>query len=278
MRRLPLIPILLIAIACGTPATQSDDLAAAAARAEEQGSYKMSMWMSSPVDGGENVVTKGTGAFDVSKGVGQMEMSFVGEVPGAPSGDSLGEMEALYDFREGLVAYMKWPFLTQNVPGGKEWIRMDFQELGEEMGMDIGSLMGTGQSDPSQGLSYLEGTRDVEEIGQEEVRGVQTTHYTATADLDTVGESNPDAAKTIEQLKEMTGLSEIPMEVWIDADGLPRRVSMAYDYDPSADAPPGTPKGEMTQTMEFYDYGADVNVSFPDADEVTDMAELMRQQ
>ena len=39
------------------------------------------------------------------------------------------------------------------------------------------------QADPSQALEYLQGATDVQAVGDEDVRGVPTTHYKAVVDL-----------------------------------------------------------------------------------------------
>jgi hypothetical protein len=65
------------------------------------------------------------------------------------------------------------------------------------------------------------------------------------------------------------------MEVWLDLQGLPRKVNYAFDYNPPDGAPAGTPDGRMTVSSELYDYGADVDVNLPPANKVSDFFDLM---
>ena len=91
----------------------------------------------------------------------------------------------------GNVFYMKFPLLAAFLPGAKEWIEFDLESLGEDAGIDLSQLQQLGQSDPSQALDYLRATGQVEEVGTEQVDGVETTHYTGTIRLDAVAEQVP---------------------------------------------------------------------------------------
>ena len=82
-----------------------------------------------------------------------------------------------------------------------------------------------------QALDYLRATGSVEEVGTEEIGGVETTHYQGSIMLDSVVEQVPAdqqeaVRKAIEKLKKQTGLTEIPVDVWVDGDGLLRRMSL----------------------------------------------------
>jgi hypothetical protein len=65
----------------------------------------------------------------------------------------------------------------------------------------------------------------------------------------------------------MQGLlgSEMPVDVWIDDDGLLRRMSMDMSV-----------AGQTAHLqMEIWDYGVDVNVEAPPADQVGDMGSML---
>ena len=280
MRRLitTALAVMFVLTACGEDPKTINNVAQAANLAQEEGT----VWASSIIEteigaeaGGGVMTVEGLSSFDLEKDVGHMTatLSAEGGTSGAPDA-GMGRMESVYDLRDGFVVYMKWPFMTDQIPNSKEWIKFDMQELGEQQGFDFNSLM-QGQGDPTQGLEYLRGADNVEEVGKEDVRDVETTHYRGTITLDSVAEQMPDAAESIERLKELSGIEEIPMEAWLDAEGLARRVRYVYDYNPPADAPVGTPTGNMTMTMEFFDYGKPVSVEFPPESNVTDLAELM---
>jgi hypothetical protein len=38
---------------------------------------------------------------------------------------------------DGLVMYMRMPFLTRLIPGGRPWLELDLEELGRQAGIDI---------------------------------------------------------------------------------------------------------------------------------------------
>ncbi len=283
-----LFSVLITAVACGeappaTPQTeasppagqpqlQASEVSIAANKVEEAGSFKTrsTMVMEIPEEqGGGELVVSGRGAMDVEQGLGKDTMSFSGTNAQA---SLLGKapVEAVYDTRDSLIIYMKMPFLNEQIPGSKEWIKMDLQKAGEGMGIDLNSLMQSGQSGPTAGLDYMRGTKDVEEVGKEKVRGVQTTHYKAVADFDLLASASPEAADSISRLKELTGIEEAPVEVWVDEKGLARKLYMVMDYNPPPDAPAGTPAGRMSMSYLFYDFGTPVDVKLPPADQVFD--------
>lgn len=190
---------------------------------------------------------------------------------GAATGGSLGgEMEMVMD---GSVIYMKLPSqVASGLPGGKEWIRLDLAAAGEGLGVDFADLMQFQQMDPTQALKYLLGaSEDFERVGSEDVRGVETTHYRGTVDFRKASELIPaDSRDDFERVLELTGEPTIPFEVWIDGDGLTRR--MKYEQPLPADQ--GGEETTMALTMEMYDFGAEVDVEPPPDDEVIDLQEL----
>jgi hypothetical protein len=134
-----------------------------------------------------------------------------------------------------------------------------------------------GQTDPTKFLEYLATVSSgVEETGRETVRGVETTKYHAVIDFEKAIEQvapetfemlgvEPDAfADELAQMQSAIG-AELPVDVWIDDDGLMRRMRMDM-----------TIEGQTAAVdMEMYDYGVDVEVEAPPADEVGDMSSLL---
>jgi hypothetical protein len=226
------------------------------------------------VSGGGTLHMTGEAEIDFTSERAHMTMEMAGE------GASLAAVggQSFEVISDGFTMYMKFPMLSELIPGTKEWIKVDLQAVGEDVGIDFSQLSQLGGTDPSQQLAYLEGMADVEKVGTEEVRGVSTTHYTGVVDFEALEEMAPDeAVESIRNLREMSGIDEAPMEVWLDDDGLPRRVNMEFTYDPSDDAPAGTPTGTMTMLLEYFDYGADIDIELPDDSDVTDMQELVEQ-
>jgi hypothetical protein len=271
-RTLALFSLALAALplACGGESVSPQAaVAEAATKYEEAGSSRVSMTATlKDVPGGPLTFT-GEGEFDRERGRMTMDMSSLGEATG---GAFAGELEMIFD---RLVLYMKFPAaITEQLPGGKSWVRIDLREAGKELGIDFAELMQVQQSDPTQALQYLRGaSEDFEAVGEEEVRGVETTHYRGTIDLRKAIEQVPeDARDSFERAVELIGTNRLPFEVWIDDDGMARR--MKYEQPlPGADGQ----EASMELTMDLYDFGAEIDVEPPPADEVIDMQELLGQ-
>jgi hypothetical protein len=185
-----------------------------------------------------------------------------------------GEMEILMD--DG-VMYMRSPMFQD---AGTEWVSFDPSKMDPAAAAQFGGF-GAGTTDPSAYVGLFAGVFDVKASGEQELRGVPTTHYVGTIDLkkvlkgfaDVVGE-DADAA-TEDQLEEAVkqfeslGIDEkIPFDIWIDEDGLPRRQRMTMDFGKLV---PGAKEASMEMTVDFSDFGKPVHIQIPDPSEVTDM-------
>jgi hypothetical protein len=202
----------------------------------------------------------GEGAFAGRQGRMTMDLS------GLAGGAVGGRVEMIFD---ELLFYMKFPEeIAQGIPGGKEWIRFDLTKLGKQEGFDLQQMMQLSGTDPSQSLGLLSAAgADFREVGEEDVRGVSTTHYEGTVDLEQVAEQVPEEAReSYRRLMELSGESEVPVEVWIDEEGLARRIRYQQTL---AD---GT---TMDLTQEYYDFGTEVDVEPPPDSEVLDLSDLM---
>jgi hypothetical protein len=202
---------------------------------------------------------KGDGVF--AKRRGRMTMDLSG-LAGSPA----GEAEIIFD---KLVYYMKLPASSgAPLPPGKEWFKLDLAKLGETKGLDLEQLTQLNQSDPSQALDFLRGASDdFHEVGTEQVRGEDTTHFSGTIDLEKVAaDAPPDVAEQYRKIAELSPSKKVPMDVWVGDDGLVRRLSFTQTL------PGGS---TMTMDEELFDYGTNADVSAPPADEVVDLTELM---
>jgi hypothetical protein len=119
------------------------------------------------------------------------------------------------------------------VPPGKPWIRIPIEE--DDSPHDFA---------PATLLAKVRAANvETKRLGEEEVRGERTIHYRMTvtctaADLDCPGETTD-------------------VEVWIDGDGLVRRVTM---QDGTADV-----------TAEFFDFGRSIDIASPPDSQVADI-------
>jgi hypothetical protein len=265
------VVVALAATACGGSGTgttasatssgpEQSLVAAAGTKTADAGSARMSFEAS--FEGPTSGSMTGEGAFANRQGHLTLDLS---GLSGAGAVLPDGEAELVFD---NLVYYMKLPETGGlPLPPGKEWLKLDLQQLSQSQGLNLEQL---NQSDPSQALDFLRGASDdFEKVGTEDVRGVSTTHYKGTIDLTKVAEdAPPDVAEQYRKLAELAPSTTVPMEVWIGDDDLVRRIRFEQGLG-----------GNSTMTMEeeFYDFGADVDVTPPPEDEVVDLTALLGQ-
>ncbi len=186
-------------------------------------------------------------------------------------GDIDGELESVVD---GPVSYLRSPFFTTMVGAPTPWIRIDPAALESATGMDMTQLSGLTANDPNAQLAFLAGVVEgsVEELGAGEVRGTPTTRLRATVDLREAAEdagavSDP---QVFEQFIASVGGGELVVEVDLDDDDRVRRLT--YEHRLPAEGGGGHQRVEL----EYFDFGADVAISLPPDDQVTDLADLAR--
>ena len=263
---------------CGASESTLDPVAAAASRTAGAGSSKVAL--SGSIQGGGlpgPASFTATGAVDHRARRGRLSLDLSRSAALAGGGrispaDLRGEQLFV-----GLVLYMRLPLLEKALPGGKEWLKVDLGKAGRAQGVDVGQLSQLGQNDPSQYLEYLRATSGkTTRVGTEPVRGVDTTRYRATVDLDRYPRLAPpprrrEARAAVDALIRLTGTRTIPTEVWIDAKGLVRRVAIRFALRA---APASAGRARFALRMEFFAFGTRVEVEPPPASEVLDATKL----
>ena len=245
-------------------------LAAAPGKVKDANSSKVSFSIAVDSDQLANEITiPGSGEFDYAGKEGRLTLDY-GAVLSAAGQSGNGEMEVL---TKGDMYYLKWPLFSTAVGASTPWISFDISKLDQITGFDTSSLRQVNQGDPSQTLVYLRAAGTVEDHGTEDVAGVSTTKYHAVIDLDKVPGLAPAAQRasvrsSINSMKEQYGITELPMDAWIDANGLPRRLF----YEIAAKVQGQDVKSSMT--MNLSDYGVDVKVQPPPPSQVTDLASI----
>lgn len=265
-----LVGLMIGAIAAMTTVTQGASsstevnlIAHSAETATNAGSaradYRMEITMGS---GGPAMGLTGDASFDFTAQAFAMTMDL--DAPG--TGGFRTEMR----FVDG-VMYMRMP---TDLGAPTPWISLDIAAVaGEDVLAEL-----TAGSDVTQTLHYLRGAGEVNEVGREEVRGVPTTHYRADVDLGRAADLMPGDQRAqfeaaVEQFEAMAGRTSMPVDVWIDDAGLPRRMNYRIEMDGSAfsDQLPGDGSLAMSFSMDVYDYGELVSVGPPPPHLVTDM-------
>ena len=261
---------LMLLIACGDESpTSSNDavrtLAAASDKTLEEQSSKVSVSVS--VGSSDGSLSQGgyraEGAFDYSSNKGHMSVD-LGKLPVA--GSDAGSVNVVFDES---VIYLKLPGLQESVPTSKPWVRIDVKEMQRQSG-SASQFNAFGQADPSQYLQFLQGAGKVEELGSETVRDVETTRYKAVVDLnEAVKQAPAEKRDMLTQAIRASGSKSVPVNAWIDSDGLLRRVRYIYG------GPEQTGTMSSSITVDFYDFGTAVEVRPPPGDQVIDLADIL---
>jgi hypothetical protein len=269
MVALALVCAAAVVAGCGVQKTL-DPVASAAAKTENAGGVKLAMTVGVTADGKTFNVTA-NGVFDKDQGDLTMDLS---DALGAAGLNGADGSVVLRYVQEGgdPVMYLNMPFLSSRLPTGQSWVRLDLEKAGKSLGVDLDQLMGQAGQNPSDVLDLLRASGSVQEVGTETVNGDSTTHYTATIDLaKAAGVVGDRAQQLVQSLIAQGAPSSIPVDVWVGDDGLVRKLTM--DESLSAQGQPA----EVTLDLELSDYGTEVNVTAPPADETLDLTSLLGQ-
>jgi hypothetical protein len=174
----------------------------------------------------------------------------------------------------GTEVFIRSPLFALFTGDASTWVRIDLQETAERQGLDAGALLGE-QTGPAALLAQLEGASgDLEELGSEEVRGVETTHLRVTVDTAAaIEQADPSVREQLRSYAEATGLPDTyPMELWIGDDGLVRRIRTVLDV---AGAAGGSDGVTQQTTLELFDFGVDVDLDPPLREKTLDLADLV---
>jgi hypothetical protein len=125
-----------------------------------------------------------------------------------------------------------------------------------------------GPNDPLWPLDALFGAGDdAVQIGPEAVRGVPATRYRLAIDLARADAALPAGVSV--PSGPYRSLSRLPAEVWLDAAGLARRISVCPEPAAANDA-------QVWSIVELWDFGVAVDITPPGPDEVLAPSEACR--
>lgn len=130
-------------------------------------------------------------------------------------------------------------------------------------------------SNPTELLAALAAAdAEVEDLGSETVRGVQTRHWRALIDLESLSAGlDPIEQAALEEKVGPLSSAEFPMDLWVGDDGLLRRYAIEMSAEGLASGDPA-PVGSVEVVVEVFDYGADVGITAPSPDQVISGANL----
>ena len=254
-----------------------EQLAQSASTSAHATSGRFAFEISATVPGAEEPFSStGGGAFDAASkrasfsvdlsSLAKLLGGFFTAVTGASAKDApnLGDPAGwkIEVVQDGTVGYVRFPAVSRRLPAGTSWIRAD--EKGVEVdGLELTQLEQSARTDPRELLDVLRAAAgEVETVGTEELRGTETAHYRATVDpaeyeklvsAASLGESPALARQFVSQ----AGAGPIPVDVWLDGDGLVRRLSLSS----SATKPGIADAGSASLSFELWDYDEVVDAS-----------------
>lgn len=252
----------------GTPVSPRDAVLDAMTAVYEAGSYHQELRMSMSAEGQSFSITAQADVDNATQRAAMtMDLGMLG-----------GEMEMVMD--DGVI-YMRSPTF-EDAP--TPWVSLDPSKMDPAVAGQFGGF-GAGTTDPSAYAGLFAGVFDVKASGEADIDGIATTRYTGTIDLQKVlegfaevvgGDADPETTEqleaAVEQFEALGIDGEIPFQIWIDEEGLPRRqrITMAL-----GDLVPGTGDAQLEMTVEYSAFGEPVDVELPKASEVTDVTRML---
>jgi hypothetical protein len=163
------------------------------------------------------------------------------------------------------VLYVKTP---QELQPGKAWLRIDstskspiakaLSSVNEQLGKN---------ADPRAALKEFEKSGEITATQEEELGGTKTTHYTITVNVQKMADNQTDPAqKKAMQDAIAAGMKDFPVDVWVDAEGLPSRFRL--------DTPTPDGSGGMTSVrmqVDYTNWGKPVEIAAPPADQIAEL-------
>ncbi|MFF1690015.1 MULTISPECIES: DUF1396 domain-containing protein [unclassified Streptomyces] len=156
---------------------------------------------------------------------------------------------------------------------GSSWLKFDISGPKSQEAAATNPLAGQADQNPAEQVTFLNGSKDLERVGEETVEGEKTAHYKGTITLDQMRESyeNEDAATQKRRDKNLSmyedlGVDKLAVDLWIGQDDRTKRFRTRGAAD----------KGRFDMTMTFFDYDKPVTVQAPPAEDVVDLAAMMK--
>ncbi|MGW5738965.1 MULTISPECIES: hypothetical protein [Streptomyces] len=185
----------------------------------------------------------------------------------------IGQSKIDYRYlKDGFYANMGDKFAAE-AGGGKHWLEYDYDTLAEMGGAAGDAFKDQMQNTtPNQSVKMLLASGDVKRVGEETVRGTETTHYSGTVDVaDLTGKSADLDAGQLAELKKQfkqAGLTTETVDIWVnDDDLLVKKTEKGETND-----------GGFSQTAYYSDYGTPVSVEKPPASDTVSFKDLMNQR
>jgi len=158
----------------------------------------------------------------------------------------------------GNAGYAQW-----TIKGKDYWVK----EAVDDQSGDPAQLLLPAPGTPTKPTDVLarvvHASAENAEVAKEEVRGTETTHFRARVDLKKLVEQLPPAERPHDATVR-SGPQVVPVDIWIDGDNRLRRITMEQKEEDST----------MSTRFDLFDYGVDVEVEQPPAENVISQEEF----
>ncbi|MFI9584986.1 hypothetical protein ACIHCQ_24780 [Streptomyces sp. NPDC052236] len=157
--------------------------------------------------------------------------------------------------------------------GGKHWIRYGYEDLSKVMGA-AGDVMKDQMQNttPDKAVKALLASGDVKKVGEDDVRGVPTTHYSGTVDVAELTQKNSTLdAGQLQALKEQltkAGITTEKVDIWVDKNDLLVKKTESGQLK----------TGAFNSTVFYSGYGTEVSAEAPPTADTIDFTKLIKQQ
>jgi hypothetical protein len=288
------LPLALVAAGCGSSSPGSSPSATSASRhaLSPQATLRRAAYVSSAAAGERlainSIVTStqlptpvtvtGTGSVSPASHTGQLTMAMnLGSNPAvtAALGSSTLNMRELLD---GGTIYLQLPStLVSKLPGARPWLKINLAQAAAKASIPgLSTLLNNPvASNPGQFLQLLRAASgSVRRIGSATIGGQRATEYSATVDLSKAAAVAPAGeraalSQTITELEHTTGVTKLPLHVWVDSQQRVRRMSFTLGANV---------KGQQISTaltMTVLAYGPQPAPRIPAASQVTNITNLL---
>lgn len=167
---------------------------------------------------------------------------------------------------DGNTAYAKSSLFGENT-----WYKSDATAPSAH-GLNGMTGIWTSLIDPAQLFDAVrQSSGSMTEAGHEMIRGADTIHYKGAIDLKERARAVNAPAEVLDAI-DSSGISTLPIDVWVDARGYVARVQTSLAVSGSTGPAAGL-SGDVT--AEFFDYGKPVTISPPPAGQVKDASEAL---
>jgi hypothetical protein len=267
----------LVVSGCGSASSSNNVPTVSLSRAADVSSaasgYKVAFTVHETIPTIGAIDGTGTGAFSTGSRLGAMTMNM-----SLPPSTGTGPLQ-MGMVLDRTTFYLKLPAeLSSKLPGGKPWVYINLQRAAQAAGIPgLGALINSSSSltDPGEYLSYLRATAvgTVKDLGQVNVNGVPTRHYSAEIDMSKLPDVVPASARqSVQQLVtalQAKGLTtRLPVQAWIDSSKLIRRLQVAFSEPVSGQSV------SISLTENFLQYGPQPAPAIPSAGESTNLLSM----